>query len=354
MSTDMQKVNIKVVAQAANVSTATVSRVMNTPEKVSPKTRDRVLHIIEQMKYTPKTALPSNSNIIAFINDIENPFYNDVIRRLTDYAAKEHYYLISCNTNSNLEIENTMFEYFKKIECAGIILTGLTLLKNLHADIPVILLDSTHLSDTDNHFFNITSDNQCAVQILVDYLVKLNHKKIGFISGGEANSCGKEREHIFISYMKKIGLDVPHDYIFSGNFNIKSGYAAFDYFYSLSNTPTAIIAANDEMAKGFIIRAGNMGVNVPKDISVCGIDAITDDIFLPQITSIHQDADATAREILDYIQNNDKKAFPRQLILPVTFSPGNTCYKLQVHSDQIPARSIDSFSVYDNYYKNRG
>ncbi|WP_173005613.1 LacI family DNA-binding transcriptional regulator [Faecalicatena contorta] len=327
MSMPKRKVNIKEVAEAANVSTATVSRVLNTPEKVRPETLEKVMQTIDEMNYTPRLAAPSSSNVIAFISDIDNLFYNEVIKRLTDFAAEEGFSLMVCNTNSNSQIEHSMFEYFKKMDCAGIVLTGLTLIKDVTADVPVILLDST--SSIEGDYFNITSDNENAVEILVDYLVKLNHKKIGFISGGDANSSGMERERLFISYMRSLDLDIPDNYIYPGNFNVKSGFSAFDYFYSLPDMPTAIISANDEMAKGFIIRAGTLGIKIPADISICGIDAITDDIFLPQITSIHQDAEGLAKEILNYIKNSPKSTFPRSLTLPVTFSPGNTCYRLQ-------------------------
>ena len=72
-----------------------------------------------------------------------------------------------------------------------------------------------------------------------------------------------------------------------------------------------------------------MGVNVPQDISICGIDAMEDDYFRPKITSIHQDVEETAKAVLEYIKNNKKQDFPKKLTLPVSFSPGSTCYKLQ-------------------------
>lgn len=318
-------VNIKEVAQKAKVSTATVSRVINTPDKVKVSTRNKVLEVIEQMNYIPRTTIPSSANLIAYMNDFSNPFYNAVFRHLTEMASKDGYYTVGCNMNSDVDFESNMLEYFNKMGYAGVVLTVFTQLKSAAVDIPVILMDST--PEFGKHSYHITSDNQAAIKMLIDYLVRLNHKKIGFISGGSDTLSGKERNHTFHTYMTEIGL--PDKYVFSGDFTLKTGAAAFDYFYSLANIPTAVIAANDEMAKGFIIRASNMGVSVPQDISVCGIDALEEDYFRPKITSVHQDAEHAARAILDYIKNNKKKEFPKETILPVTFSPGNTCYKLQ-------------------------
>lgn len=325
MASGTSSVNIKEVAKLAKVSTATVSRVINSPDIVKASTRDKVMAVIEKMNYVPKTAIPANSNLIAYMNDFTNPFFNAVFRHLTEIASKENYYTVGCNMTLTPEAESTMFEYFNKMGYAGIVLTVFTRIKSAAADIPVVLLDSA--AATGEHSCNITSDNQSAIQTLIDYLLRLNHKKIGFISGDLNTFSGKERSRTFHSYMTELGLS--DEYIFPGDFTLKSGFAAFDHFYSLSDIPTAVIAANDEMAKGFIIRANNMGVNIPQDISVCGIDAMEDDYFRPKITSIHQDAEATAKAILEFIKDNRKKSFPENLTLPVTFSPGNTCYKLQ-------------------------
>lgn len=325
MASGTSSVNIKEVAKLAKVSTATVSRVINNPDIVKAATRDKVMAVIEKMNYVPKTAIPANSNLIAYMNDFTNPFFNAVFRHLTEIASKENYYTVGCNMTLTPEAESTMFEYFNKMGYAGIVLTVFTRIKSAAADIPVVLLDSA--AATGEHSCNITSDNQSAIQTLIDYLLRLNHKKIGFISGDLNTFSGKERSRTFHSYMTELGLS--DEYIFPGDFTLKSGFAAFDHFYSLSDIPTAVIAANDEMAKGFIIRANNMGVNIPQDISVCGIDAMEDDYFRPKITSIHQDAEATAKAILEFIKDNRKKSFPENLTLPVTFSPGNTCYKLQ-------------------------
>lgn len=317
-------VNIKEVAHKAHVSPSTVSRVVNAPDKVRAATRDRVLEIIDQMNYIPKTAVPSNSDIIVYMSDFRMPFPTEVLRFFTTYAEEKGYHVLAFDISSSKKSESTMFEYFKKSGFAGIVLTGLTGLKSISADIPVVLLDTAF--PLEGNVFSISSDNETTVRRLIDHLFRLNHKKIGFISGGDS-PIGEERTQVFFSYMKQLGLTT--DYIYHGDFSLQSGLAAFDYFYSLPEIPTAIIASNDQMAKGFIIRANNMGINVPQDISVCGIDALENDYFVPRITSIHQDAESMAKISLDYIINNKVKKFPPSKLLPVTFSPGNTCYKLQ-------------------------
>lgn len=321
------KVNMREIAHMLNLSTATVSRALRTPEKVNPETLERVLKVVEEQNYTPRKTPPSSANLIAFlISNINNLFYNEILRQLTDIAAEKGFFLLACNTNGNPLIEETMFEYFKKIGCAGIILTGLTQLTRIDADVPVILLSSP--GNMEGSFFSIHSDIKSGIQVLVDYLFKLNHRRIGFISGDYRSLVARQRTASFIECMKHLELITPDNCIYPGNFDIKSGFSAFDYFYSLSDMPTAIIAANDDMAKGFIIRANSVGAKIPEDISICGIDAIAGDTFSPKITSIHQDIASIARMCFSIIHNDDETIPPKHQVLPVSFVPGSTCYRL--------------------------
>lgn len=322
-----KKINMREIAKLANVSTATISRALHNPEKVHPDTLQKILQIVEDFNYSSVQTSPSSSNIIAFfLCNTDTPYHLKVLHNLTDYAAEKGYFVVTCSTNDNPVIEQELFHYFSKIHCAGIVLTGLTTSQTINADVPVVLLDSN--DSIHGNFLNICSDNKAAIELLVDYLIKLNHQKIGFISGNAINSGSQDRKTLFVDYMKSCGLELPENYVYHGHFNIRSGLEAFDYFYSLPNMPTAIIAANDEMAKGFIIRANSLGVKIPTDISICGIDALINDTFSPQITSIRQDTEAAAREIFNFILQGNTTSVQKRILLPVTFASGNTCYSL--------------------------
>ena len=322
------KINMREIAQMLGISAATVSRALRTPEKVKPETLEKILNLTQELDYTPRPTTIFSERIITYlVTDIGNPFYAEMLKQLTVCAKEAGYYLLACNTNNDQDTESTMMDYFTHLGYSGIIISGLTSLQTIHADVPVILLSSADY--VEGNYYSIYSDSRSAIKLLTDYLVKLGHRKIAFIAGRDHSSATKERSDAFLSYMGLLGLEVPEAYIFPGNFDIQSGLAAFDYFYSLLDAPTAIIAANDEMAKGFIIRANSLGVRIPEDISICGIDAISGDTFLPKITSIHQDIEAIAHKCISIVQQGAASSVRHPIVFPVEFSPGNTCYRLQ-------------------------
>lgn len=325
-----KNINIREIAKLANVSSATVSRVLNMSENVRPETRERILEIINEYDYTPHQSISSyTSNGIAFfIGNLTNGFYSSVLKRFIEHAKQHNKYVIACPTNSDPFLEASLYEYCKTMKYSGIVLDGFTTLKQISSSIPTVILDGN--DSIQGNYFNISSDNQAGIRRLVDYLYQLNHHKIGFISGGNAYSAGPLRKKIFLDYTASLKLPIPEHYIFAGDFTINSGIRAFDYFYSLPDMPTAIISANDEMARGFIIRANTLGVKIPEEISICGIDATDDVSFLPKITSMRQDVDSIAEAAFSYIQNYDTFLNDKEKIFPISFSLGDTCYKNEI------------------------
>jgi len=323
-----RKTNINDIAKLANVSTATVSRALNTPEKVLPETVEKILSIVNEYNYVPRTASAPHSNTIAFITDVQSVFYNMILQILIELAKKDNYAVITLATNSDPILEQKYYKACVDNKVSGIILTGFTKLKNVDSSIPTVVLDGS--DRIEGKFCNICSDNFAGIEILINYLFKLNHRTIGFISGGSANAAGSIRENIFVNYMENMGHPVTAENMYSGDFLISSGISAFDYFYSLANMPTAIIAANDAMAQGFIIRANAVGVKIPEDVSICSFDSIVNNFFIPRITSVRQDLDAFATEALNVIKDfHNGIELPERKILPVTLAMGESCYKVQ-------------------------
>lgn len=327
--------NIRDIAQLAGVSTATVSRVMNSPNSTSERSREKVLKVIDEYGYIPnKTAanlFSGTSNTIAlFVLDISNPFYISLMKHLNRIAFENNYNLIICETEDSIEKEKNYYDYCKSIRTCGIIYTAGSTRRHFKLDaknsIPLVLTDRRDFED--KPCFCVKSNNDHALQLLVDYLYNLNHRKIGFIGGPLSVLSVKERYESFLSHMEAHCLKVPDAYVQFGTFEEKTGVELFDYFYSLPDAPTAIIAASDQLARGFIMRANALGVSIPNEFSVCGIDAV-DTSFYPKLTSIRQNTELLAQTAFDFLKNWEESPEPRTTVIDVSFSIGNTCKKLE-------------------------
>jgi DNA-binding LacI/PurR family transcriptional regulator len=324
---------IREIAKIAGVSIATVSRVINSPEKTSEAVREKVTSVIEKYNYIPnetaKNLYSGTSNAIAiFVYDMGNPFYLSIIKELNRIAFENNYTLLICDAEDNLEREIKYYHYCKSIRVAGIIYTEGTNREiiNDNDKTPIVMLDRKSIKQ--KNCYVVKSDHRRGMQLLVDYLYKLNHRKIGFIMAQPFMTSVVERRNSFLLCMENYGIKVPPNYIYEGNFSYACGVEAFDYYYSLPDVPTAVIASNDQIAQGFIMRANSLGVSIPTEISVCGVDAIEDHYFYPKITSYKQDTKRLAQTMFQILVNHSKEQFPPETILDVSISLGQSCYKI--------------------------
>lgn len=336
--TEKNYIGIREIAKLANVSIATVSRVINSPEKTSKAVREKVTSIIEQYNYVPnetaKNLYSGTSNAIAiFVYDMGNPFYFSIIKELNRIAFENNYTLLICDAEDNYEREIKYYHYCKSIRVAGIIYTEGTNREIFNDDdkTPIVMLDRKSIKQ--KNCYVVKSDHRHGIQLLVDYLYKLNHRKIGFIMAQPFMTSVSERLDSFLSCMNHYGIEVPSNYIYRGNFSYACGVEAFDYYYSLPEVPTAVIASNDQIAQGFIMRANSLGVSIPSEISVCGVDAIEDHYFYPRITSYKQDTKLLAETMFQILINHKTTQFPPETILDVSISLGQSCYKIPLQED---------------------
>lgn len=300
------------IAEKAGVSTSTVSRVINQRGKYSSETANKVNSIITKYGYVPnlsvKNIFAGHADTIAFFTfNISNPFYASIVKHLNHITMANNYNLLIYDTANGKMDTNRFYEHCKGMRVAGIINSATSIHSTINHDSPIPLVLLAESNDCKIYDCVINHDYDNSIYMLTDYLCRLNHRKIGFITGTLDFYPGTARLESFKKNMEKYDLPYPPNYIYEGDFSIESGVRAFDHFYSLPDGPTAIIASNDLMAKGFIMRASSMGVRIPEDFSVCGIDAIDDDYFYPTITSAQQDTKLFAQYAFDFIANYDKK-----------------------------------------------
>lgn len=330
-------VTIKDIAVMCNVSTATVSRVINSPELVSVDTREKVNSVIKELNYVPNQIAKNfssnvSNNIALFIFDIINPFYTKMIKELNRLAFDKNYSLIICDTENERERELRYIDYINSSKFAGLILTegisGETITK-IDNSCPLICID--RYVDCHQQYTRITTANREGARKALEYLVNLNHRKIAFVGGPEGVKTADERKKGYLDIVEKHQLPVDERYIYTGNFKINSGISALEYFLSLDEIPTAIFCANDLMAEGVLSRSQSLNINIPDDLSLVGFDG-ADQSFYRKLTTIEQSIEEIAstaiNELFKLIENNNqlvnkKIRIPGQLII------GDTCKKYE-------------------------
>ena len=278
------RVTMQEVAKDANVSIATVSRVINNNYNVNEKTRQRVLKSMEKLSYLPNSIARSlkinATNTIGFVvSDISNTYHISIARAVEDVIEKHNFNMTVCSTGNDKERELTYLKLLMSQNIAGLILntTGKNddFILEMNKYIPIVLLnrkiDSAEfvgdLVGTDNY--------NCSYQ-LTEILLKMGHRRIFVVHGPLELSNGMERFSGFVQAMKDYGVDVGEDYPykFNSEFSLDGGYNAVEYMRKLPQKPTAIFAQNNMSTIGVLKACKEHNINAPEDISLVAYDTI--------------------------------------------------------------------------------
>lgn len=308
--------NIQKVAKQAGVSIATVSRVINRPSTVAPKTRLRVEKVIEQLNYEPSSLGRNLRNLesrllLVMIPSISNPFYFDIIKGIETEALKQNYNIMLCETDSNPERENIYFDLVKSRMADGVISMDPTVnmekLKEM-AKRHAIIQCSEYSIDSGIPYVSI--DSISAAYLAVKHLINIGHEKIALINSDKNFLYARHREKGFLKALKEHKIPVNPDYItYSGDLGFNYGQRAMRRILQLEDRPTAVFAVSDVLAIGALKEIKLKGLEVPRDIAVVGFDKIDfSNMTNPTLTTISQPmyemGEIAARMLMDKIKGN--------------------------------------------------
>lgn len=287
----MANVTIKDVAKTANVSIATVSRVLNKNYYVSPELEAKVMDAIKKLDYYPNSVARSLKNestqtIGLIVSDISNSFFTFVNRSVENILKQYNYNLIVCSTDNQQEKELSYLKLLLEKKVDGIILntTGFNeeFISSISQQIPIVLC-GRRINSSNFKGDYVDSDNTTGSYMLTQYMLEQKHRNIGIICGQQSISSGIERIEGFRRAMKSAGIQVDENYPyqFYGNYNCSdSGYEGAEYLLSLNNPPTAVLAMNNELAVGALRYFHSHGINVPENISfACYGNILNADLF---------------------------------------------------------------------------
>lgn len=287
---------IKEIAEQAKVSIATVSRALNNLGNVKEETKELILNIAEELKYSPNIAArrlaKQQAKIIGFVlPEIEGEFFTDIIKGIEKEAYAQSYHVIVVGSHSERNIVESILNFMKRSLIDGVILMIPSLSEQIKdiisaSKIPVVIINGKNEA---NAVDTVSIDNYQGSYSIVNFLIKNYHyKKIAIIEGPSNNNDALERFEGYMAALKDNGIKPKDDWMIDGDFTSKGGELACSRLLSLLEKPEVIFASNDVMALGCYKVINAHGLKIPDNIGVVGFDHISlADLVSPHLTTVH-------------------------------------------------------------------
>ena len=317
---------IKDVAREAQVSTSTVSHVLNKTRFVSPEITLRVERAIQDLHYAPSALARSlkvneTRTLGMLVTSSANPFFAEVVQGVEQRCFELGYSLALCNTQDDKARLNSNMEMLLQKRVDGIILmcTQLELgagIFDRYPNIPLVLAD---WGPQDMVADIIQDGGQLGGQLATEHLIGLGHRHIGCITGPGGKRAADERLAGFKAAMDHAGLTVRDEWICEGDFELAGGNSAMNALLSLPERPTAMFIANDMMAMGALRALADAGINVPGQMSIVGYDNIELAHYLvPSLTSVEQPKTSMGALAVDTLLSRIKNPDSPMRVLTLT------------------------------------
>jgi LacI family transcriptional regulator len=330
-STDQKSpITIQDVAKAAGVSVSTVSRVLNDKVDVAEATYRKVQCTIEKLGYTSNLAAKSlrshRTNTVGVIAlDLNDSFAIHVLLGINTAIQELGYDLILYASGAKRKSTYAAWEQRHVAQINGSVADGAIIITpsavTFPTTFPLVAIDP-HSGDTD--YPAVIATNRAGALEVMEYLIRLGHRRIGFIGGREGLKSAQQRLRGYKESLQKANITLDPDLIQQGDYRRNTGYRCAKKLLNLPMPPTAIFAANDLSAIGTIQAARETGLQIPDDLSVAGFDNMpgTTDIT-PALTTIEQPMQkmgyAATEMLIDLIQgkslNNRVHKVPTKLII---------------------------------------
>ena len=284
------------VAKLAGVSTATVSRCLNTPDKVVNATREKVMRIVDELGYTPHfggRVLASNrSNTVgAIIPTMDNAIFARGLQAFQETLVVAGVTMLVASSGYDPEREFQQIRTLVSQGADALLLIGSARPEKTYdflkrRKIPYVL---TWNYQTFSSCFNIGFNNRKASANMAKKILELGHRRIALISAPIANNDrARDRIDGTRDTMTAAGLNADDLTVITTTYSITNGGDAFATLKRMSPRPTAVICGNDVLAAGAISKAKNLGIAIPQEVSITGFDDIDlAEVVDPKLTTIH-------------------------------------------------------------------
>lgn len=323
-------ITIKDVAKAANVSVATVSRVLNGKNNVSQEAVNAVNRAVEELGYSPNflgrdLRKSETKRILAIISSTEPTFYNDVLRGMQDACSKKGYDVLIATTRNDPEHEMHLLGMLFARAVDGAVLLAPKLDSKTILDLArkydiAICLERLNSDGV----LCVTIDNEKAGYDATKYLIGKGRRRIALITTEIRSQSSVDRENGYYRALKEAGIPIDENLVYFGDYSSDSGTRACELFLALPEKPDAIFSISDTISIGAMNCAIQHGITVGKEILFIGFDNISySNMFIPKLSTVDQPcylqgktvAEKLISNISSEVQDNSTYMLPHSLIL---------------------------------------
>lgn len=284
------------VAVAAGVSTATVSRCLNSPDRVTQKTLKIVMDAVDRLGYSPNysaraLAAGRTNTIGAIIPTMENAIFARGIQAFQEELQQNGCTLLVASSSYRQDLEEEQIKTLTVRGADALLLIGYQRDPKVYEflakrKIPAVL---TWVSDPDSDHLSVGFNNRQAMKSLAELVLENGHKVIGCITAEtSANDRARDRVSGIKDAMKEAGLDPSELLVEETHYSIENGDVAFRKLMAARPRPTAVMCGNDVLAVGALRAASALKLEIPGDVSITGFDDIELASVAPvPLTTVH-------------------------------------------------------------------
>ena len=287
---------IRDVARRAEVAISTVSFALNGTGPVSPETRKKVMEAVDAVGYVPNSLAQGlkrgHSKVVGLVlGDMSNPFFGTLLGHIDEAMASTDHMVIVAQTARDVTREIATLNQLRRHRVAGVLMAPLNSNPDYASflrkfDIPTVLIDQ-NVEGARLDF--VESDNALATVMLTEYLIRLGHRRIGYVGGRLEFSAGRLRLEGYRNAIATAGIEHDPALETIADFVSDKAYEQVARLLSQPNRPTAIVAASNMMALGALKAIKDLGFDCPRDISLTGVDDVPwGDVITPRITTVAQ------------------------------------------------------------------
>ena len=299
---------IKDVAERAQVSLKTVSRVINNEPSVALATRARVAQAISELDYEPDPSARNLRNglsfVIGLVYDNPNPYHIIAVQKGVLAACRETSYGLQIQPVDSTSplLADELVDFVQRSRLAGLVLTAPMSerkdLVDMLAERGIALVRIIAATEDPNDGLPcVYVDDRNAAYEITEHLIQLGHQRIGFLWGGPQHRSSGERYAGYQQALKDYGIAVDEQLAVPGDYTFDDGFRGARCLLALQEPPTAIFGSNDEIAAGVLAAAKSAGIDVPYELSIAGFeDSPFSRQSWPPLTTAKQATESIAKQ----------------------------------------------------------